>query len=132
MEKALRLWVTELGLSIGNFQWAAEKMANLNIKWVGVTKLKESTFTHCCDTLLECTFEFGSEVRAIIVLGKTDRAGNFPLLHNDKLYLTLFRENFIVIVEYDYLNVAELIFLIDNDKRSATDLMIPANILDLF
>ena len=60
MEKAVRLWVNELGLSIENFQWAAEKMANLKIKWVGEMKLKESTFIYCCDTLLGCTFEFGS------------------------------------------------------------------------
>ena len=117
-----KLWVQELGMSLRGFKEALEKILRFNIRWIGDSDYRWTTYMKVLWTITCCSYETEEEVSAFVFLGSTGRSGKVPFAYLNRPFLAIYDSDFTVIVEYVYLNITELIFWIDTVKCDVADL----------
>lgn len=117
-------------MKLFSFQWSNSKMHKYKLKWIGDTTKKDKAFRRTMQIVYDCTSEHDGEVTALVVLGeKMDIfIERIPFVAKDRLFLAIFGEHFIVILDESVLNIEQLIFMYDNNILKYSELFTNLNL----
>lgn len=79
--------------------------------------MKNSVESKVAEILEACTSEHPDMVRARVVMMENSVLveEKIPIIYKDELFLAIFDLNFVLIVELQFLNIRDMIFMIDNE-----------------
>ena len=92
------------------------EMRTIELHWIGNEASSQSSSEAIKQTIDDCTPEHDGVVKVFAFMeNPTNFVGKRPFLYNDEIYLSVFRQEYILIFEDNSLNIKELIFIYDNE-----------------
>ena len=97
-------------------------MKRVEISWSGDVSKKRDIHPHAAWLVHQLCDEYGEAVQASVHIQPNLQRGKFPVFRQGRLFLVVFRADFGVIIDIDYVNIREMIFMYDNVKVPHSDL----------
>ena len=105
------------------------KMRRVELQWAGDFCAGMCNTKSVLETIDESTSEHDGVVKVVVISAHhTNFSGRRPFLYRNEIYLAVYKENYVVILEDNALNVKELIFLYDNEIIDSHDLSLDINL----
>lgn len=102
-------------------------MENLQLHWIGEMSLKNVVFESVMDEIQSTTSEHDGKVKAVVLVTESIFSGKIPVVCNDALYLSVFRDRYVLFFTLNEVNVTDMIFMYDNEFVNFSDLHINLN-----
>ena len=107
-------------------------MKNVEIIWAGDMTLREKCREYAYEIIEFSTSEHKGLVTAWVVLGECQLTSSMiTFIHKDELYMACPKENFVVILSYNVLDIRELILMYDSIKIGSEELDLPVDLNEL-
>ena len=106
-------------------------MRKIEVDWVEDESSRKSSDEDLEELINNCTSEHDGVVKVIAFSGNpTHFFGERPFLYQNEIYLSVFRQDYILIFEENSLNIKELIFIYDNEIFNHEEVLFDATLCE--
>ena len=101
-------------------------MQSVEISWSGKDDMRSAIYPRATELIWQLCNEYKGVVSASVHIQSNVFQAKLPVFREARLFLAIFELEFAIIIDIDYVNIREMIFMYDHEKVPHT--MLPRQI----